>query len=83
MTLTHLDFIRLVVAGDLEQVGRALAVNPELASMASAVGASRTAASEFFFTDISHYLYAGETALQAALASTGRALTISLLDFLR
>ena len=74
MTLTHLDFIRLVVAGDLGQVTRALAVNPELASTGSPVGATRTAASEFFFPDIGRNLYAGDTALHMAAAAFRRAI---------
>lgn len=61
-----LDFIRVVVDGDIDQVARPLAANPALATTPSPVGASRQESSEFFFADIAHYLYAGDTALHMA-----------------
>ena len=65
-------FIRLVAAGDLEQVSRRLAEDPALATMSSDVGATRGGASQFFFADIAHYLYAGDTALHMAAAAFRR-----------
>ena len=67
-----LDFIRLVVAGDLEQLTRRLKSNAALASTRSRVGASRQASGPFFFTDIAHYLYAGDTPLHMAAAAFRR-----------
>jgi ankyrin repeat protein len=67
-----LDFIRLVVDGDLEDVSRRLAVSPSLATASSAVGATRQEASTFFFAGIAHYLYAGDTALHIAAAAFRR-----------
>jgi ankyrin repeat protein len=62
-------FIRLVVAGDVGEVSRHLARSPVLATMPSDVGATRQEASTFFFPDIAHYLYEGDTALHMAAAA--------------
>ena len=67
-----LDFVRLVVAGEEDQVARRLAADPDLATAASGVGATRQEASTFFFTEIAHYLYAGDTALHMAAAAFRR-----------
>ena len=72
MTSTHLDFIRLVVDGNIEQLTRSLAASPALAAMSSRVGASRQQSSSFFFADIAHYFYAGDTALHMAAAAFRR-----------
>lgn len=72
MTSTDLDFIRLVVDGDIERLTRRLAASPALAAMSSHVGASRQQSSTFFFADIAHYLYAGDTALHMAAAAFRR-----------
>ena len=67
-----LEFIRLVVDGDTERVSRRLRATPALAAIASPVGATRQQATDFFFTSISHYLYAGDTALHMAAAASSR-----------
>jgi len=69
---TFLDFVRVVVAGDLEQVSRRLAARPALATMAADTGATRQGPSTFFFADIAHYLYQGDTALHMAAAAFRR-----------
>jgi ankyrin repeat protein len=74
MDSTFLDFIRLVVSGDVDAVTRQLDANRELATMASPVGATRRDASTFFFADIAHYLYEGDTALHMAAAAFRRPL---------
>ena len=68
-TSAFLEFVRLVVAGDEDQVSRRLSVSPALAKMPSPVGATRQGAEAFFFTGIRHYLYAGDTALHMAAAA--------------
>src|SRR6266850_6464805 len=68
-TSAFLQFIRLVVAGDTDRVARRLSAAPALATTASPVGATRQQATDFFFTAISHYLYAGDTALHIAAAA--------------
>jgi ankyrin repeat protein len=71
-TSTFLEFIRLVVAGDTDRVSRRLSAAPALATTASPVGATRQQATDFFFTPIAHYLYAGDTALHIAAAAFSR-----------
>src|SRR6476646_7065275 len=67
-----LDFVRLVVNGEAAEVSRRLAASPSLAAEPAVVGASRQVAREFFFTEIAHYLYAGDTALHMAAAAFQR-----------
>ena len=66
-----LDLIRIVVDGDVDEVSRRLARSRALATTASGVGATRQGASTFFYADIAHYLYAGDTALHMAAAAFG------------
>ena len=72
MTSTFPDFIRVIVDGDIDEVSRHLADSPALATTSSGVGATRQGASTFFFADIAHYLYAGDTALHVAAAAFRR-----------
>src|SRR5678816_4056298 len=61
-----IELIRLVVAGDTDAVSGLLAADPPLATMASPAGAERHDAPDYFFADIGHYLYRGDTALHMA-----------------
>lgn len=72
MTAPLLQFIRVVIDGEVADVTRRLADTPALATMASDEGASREQDSTFFFSEISHYLYAGDTALHMAAAAFRR-----------
>jgi ankyrin repeat protein len=72
VTSVFLDFVRLVVNGNIDKVSQRLAASPALATTASDVGATRQEASTFFFADIAHYLYAGDTALHMAAAAFRR-----------
>src|SRR5438128_3198968 len=63
------DFIRLVVNGENDEVSRRLAANPSFATTPSDIGATRQSATTFFFSEIAHYLYAGDTALHMAAAA--------------
>lgn len=72
MTSILLDFVRIVVAGDLDEVSRRLAARPGLATTSSEVGATRQGSGTFFFDDIAHYLYQGDTALHMAAAAFRR-----------
>ena len=67
-----LDFVRLVVDGDVDDGSRRLAANPALATSQAEVGATRQRATDFFFRSIAHYLYAGDTALHLAAAAFRR-----------
>jgi hypothetical protein len=68
-TSAFLDFVRLVVDGEMESVAHRLSANPALATMAAPVGATRREATTFFFKKIRHYLYGGDTALHMAAAA--------------
>jgi Ankyrin repeats (many copies) len=72
MTSVFLDFIRVIVDGDIDEASRRLADNPALATMSSDMGATRQDASSFFFPGIAHYLYARDTALHMAAAAFRR-----------
>jgi ankyrin repeat protein len=65
-------FVDLVVAGDAGAVARRLAEAPQLATAVSGDGATRGEPSTFFYSAISHYLYAGDTALHMAAAAFQR-----------
>lgn len=67
-----LDFIRVVVNGDIERLTSRLTSSPALAVTPSPVGASRQESRPFFFADIAHYLYAGDTPLHMAAAAFRR-----------
>src|SRR5438270_12248942 len=67
-----LEFVRHVVNGEIDEVSRRLAASPSLATASSDVGATRQGASTFFFSEIAHYLYAGDTALHMAAAAFRR-----------
>ena len=66
------DFVRLVATGPLGEVARRLTDTPALATTAADVGATRQSATPFFFAEIRHYLYRGDTALHIAAAAFRR-----------
>jgi ankyrin repeat protein len=57
-----------IAAGDTAKVSEVVADCPDLARMPAIHGASRAEASQYFFPQIRHYLYTGDTALQIAAA---------------
>ncbi|MDB5319778.1 MAG: ankyrin repeat protein [Phycisphaerales bacterium] len=75
-----LEFVRLVVKGEIDAVSRELAGHPAFATAAAEVGATRRDASSFFFSEIAHYLYAGDTALHMAAAAFGWAVAEVLVE---
>jgi ankyrin repeat protein len=72
VTSPFLDFIRVVVEGDIDAVSRQLVANPTFATMAADVGATRQQSAVSFFSSIAHYLYGGDTALHMAAAAFRR-----------
>jgi ankyrin repeat protein len=80
MTQEFLDFVRVVTTGDIDQVSRCLDENPAFATESADVGATRQVSAPFFFTNISHYLYAGDTALHMAAAAFQRAIATLLVE---
>jgi ankyrin repeat protein len=79
MDAAFFEFVRAVVRGDLEQVSHRLDRNRALATMSANVGATRQGDPPFFFTDIAHYLYAGDTALHMAAAAFRREIAALLI----
>jgi hypothetical protein len=57
-----------IASGDTTKVMEVVAAHPDLVQIAAPKGASRTEASEYFFPEIKHYVYAGDTALHIAAA---------------
>jgi ankyrin repeat protein len=81
VTSVFLDFVRVVVDGNLDQLSKRLAASPALATTSSDEGATRQDAPTFFFTEIAHYLYAGDTALHMAAAAFRRPVAELLIEY--
>jgi len=60
--------LRTIIRGDEGTVTKLLAAQPSLARQAVGIGATREASADFFFHEINHYIYAGDTPLHAAAA---------------
>jgi ankyrin repeat protein len=71
-TSAFFEFVRLIVSSDLVEVSRRLCVSPELATTAMKVGATRQDSTDYFITEICHYVYGGDTALHIAAAAFSR-----------
>jgi ankyrin repeat protein len=71
--VTELDeglrrLIAAIVVNDEPTVATLLRATPELASARTVVAATRAHAREYYYPEIGHYLYAGDTALHMAAA---------------
>jgi ankyrin repeat protein len=64
--------MRAIVARDRPMASRLVADSPALARIAVTVGASRDEAETYFFKEIMHYVYAGDTALHVSAAAYQR-----------
>src|SRR5262245_28452971 len=69
---TFSDLIDAVVRGSVETASRLLAARPDFATMRAGDGATRQRASAWFFVEIKHYMYEGDTALHMAAAAFRR-----------
>jgi ankyrin repeat protein len=65
---TVMLLIRGIVANDFSRVKKLISTTPELSSQPLSEGAARKSSQDFFFPDIAHYLYAGDTPIHAASA---------------
>jgi ankyrin repeat protein len=61
-----MSLIRAIVRGDATEASEILGATPTLARQSISVGATRQEPKSFFFPEIMHYFYAGDTALHAA-----------------
>jgi ankyrin repeat protein len=57
-----------IVSGDTAKTREVVTAHPDLAKISVTKGATRAEASEHFFPEIRHYVYAGDTALHIAAA---------------
>jgi hypothetical protein len=74
-----LALVRAIVRDDVAAVAKRLGGSPLLAQQSLAAGARRARATDFFFEEIGHYLYAGDTPLHAAAAGYRRTIAKELL----
>ena len=65
-------FVRAIIKGQARLASRLLTTHPEFATRTFAAGATRGDAAPFFFEDIAHYCYQGDTALHMASAAFQR-----------
>lgn len=72
MTPAFREFIQLVTTGDTDQVSWSLSAHPEFATLAADKGATREDSTPYFLANISHFIYAGDTALHMAAAAFKR-----------
>jgi Ankyrin repeats (many copies) len=79
-TASLMDLMRAIVADDAETVSRLLDASPDLASAPLAEGATRQGATDYWFEEIGHYLYKGDTALHVAAAAYRHAVARRLID---
>lgn len=61
--------LRAIATDDRAKTSRLLAASPRLALDASPIGATRTSSMPYYFEEIGHYVYAGDTALHVAAAA--------------
>src|SRR3954470_6164504 len=79
-TAAFLDVARAIALRDAADVRARLDADPTLATGASVDGAKRSDARAFFLEEISHYVYAGDTALHIAAAAFDRRIAKLLVD---
>ncbi len=61
--------LRAIATGDRATGSRLLAASPRLASDALPIGATRDSSTSYYFREIEHHVYAGDTALHVAAAA--------------
>ena len=64
-----MQLMRAIATGEETAPSRLLATSPSLATEAVERGATRQVSTDFYFDEIAHYVYAGDTALHLAAAS--------------
>ena len=74
-----LRFLRVIASPDQIEVARILALTPVLAAATVRGGATREDPSTYWFEEIRHYVYAGDTGLHVAAAAHRPAAALSLI----
>jgi hypothetical protein len=72
--------VRAIVVGDVASAARLLAAAPALASARFERGATRQDAKAHYLDEITHYVYAGDTALHIAAAAYRREIVLKLIE---
>jgi hypothetical protein len=73
--------VRAIATGDSNAFARILSVRPELAKFkATATGATRRTAAEYWIEEIGHYLYKGDTALHVTAAAYDATMASQLVE---
>src|SRR5713226_8813677 len=75
-----MELVRAIVSGDTKRASRLIARSPRLVHERATVGASRDIAEQYFFEEIRHYLYGGDTALHMAAAGYKCGIAQELID---
>jgi Ankyrin repeats (many copies) len=76
---TLMVLMRGIIAGDAADVARSLSAAPASVSSSLRRGATRQSARDYFFPEIRHYLYAGDTPLHAAAAAHRKMIVAELI----
>ncbi len=74
-----MTLLRAIASGDEPHALQLVEASPELAIQVAEIGATRQAATEYFFSEIAHYVYAGDTAMHIAAAAYSLAISRALL----
>src|SRR4249919_3613958 len=64
-----MTLIRAIASRDTPGALRLLEASPELARQPVVIGATRHVSTDFYFKEIEHYVYGGDTALHIAAAA--------------
>jgi ankyrin repeat protein len=74
-----MTLLRAIASHDEQEASRLLDVSPGLAKEVAEVGATRQLSTTYYFKEIEHYVYAGDTALHIAAAAYAQGIAQNLL----
>jgi len=74
-----MTLLRAIASRDESRAIKQIEASPQLARQVEEVGATRRWAADYFFSEITHYIYAGDTALHIAAAAYSLAISRALL----
>src|SRR6266850_134186 len=74
-----ITLIRAIASLDEQKASRLLDASPGLARQVSKIGATRQVSTTYYFKEIEHYVYGGDTALHIAAAAYARDIAKKLL----
>ncbi len=74
------DLIRAIAQGDTDAYSRLIKASPVLVGYRAVIGAARTGEQGYYFEQIRHFLYAGDTALHMAAAGFRTKIVRNLID---